>query len=158
MIAVLVRAGMPETRAHLARVRDAQASDESAWARRLRDVARPLGLADEPHHPLGRWYASAVALTSATSLYHAARALVPPLAVLALVRARRRPEAALALGAIAGTAGGILGDPVPLGSARTVVLPLYPVFAAGLALVLDGLSGAAAARRTPRAGEPSRPR
>ncbi|MEA2666371.1 MAG: hypothetical protein QOI11_3315 [Candidatus Eremiobacteraeota bacterium] len=139
VIAVLVRAGMPQTSAHLARVRAAQAADRSAWARRLQDAARPFGLADEPHHSLGRWYASAVALTSATSLYHAACAVVPPLALGVLLRRWRRPEAALALGAIAGSTGGILGDPVPLGSSRTVVLPLFPVFAAGLALALDAL-------------------
>jgi hypothetical protein len=140
VLAVLVRAGMPETAAHLASVRAAQAADDTAWARRLREeVARPLGLADEPHHSLGRWYASAAALTAATALYHAGRAVVPPLATLALARRWRRPEVALALGAIAGSAGGILGDPLPLGSARTVVLPLYPIFAAGLGLALDAL-------------------
>jgi 4-amino-4-deoxy-L-arabinose transferase-like glycosyltransferase len=147
VVAVLARAGMPETAAHLNRVRAAQADDDSPWSRKLRDAARRFGLADEPRHPLWRWYASAVALTSATSAYHAARAVVPPLAALALARGSRRPEAALALGAIAGTAGGILGDPVPLGSSRTVVLPLYPVFAAGLALALDGLIAFALARR-----------
>ena len=58
---------------------------DSAWSRRLRTAARPFGLADEPHHPLWRWYASAVALTGATSCYLAARAVVPPLALGALL-------------------------------------------------------------------------
>lgn len=147
VIAVLVRAGMPDSAEHLARVRAAQAADDTEWACRLREAARPFGLADEPRHSLGRWYAGAVALTTATSFYHAARALVPPFALGVLLRRSRRPEVVLALGAIAGSAGGILGDPLPLGSSRTVVLPLFPVFAAGLALALDGLFALARARR-----------
>ncbi len=147
VVAVLARAGMPPTGEHLARVRAEQAADGSAWAQRLRRFAAPLGLVDAPAHSLRRWYAGTVALTAATSLYHAARAVVPFVALGAFVRNVRRPEAALALGAVAGSAGGILGDPVPLGTARTVVLPLYPVFAAGLGLALDGLWALARARR-----------
>ncbi len=147
VVGVLMRAGMPSTAAHLARVRAQQAGETSAWTRRLDRMAAPFGLADTPSRSLAQWYASAVALSTATSVYFAARPVVPVVALAALVAARREPAAVLALGAVAGGAAGIVGDPIPLGMQRTVVLPLYPVFAAGLGLALDGLLALARARR-----------
>lgn len=147
VLAALVRAGMPSTAAHLARVRAQQTGETSDWTRKLERLARPFGLVDTPRRSLAQWYAAAVALSGATTVYFAARPVVPLIALTALVRARRRPEAVLALGAVAGGAAGIVADPIPLGMQRTVVLPLYPVFAAGLALALDGLIALLRARR-----------
>jgi hypothetical protein len=135
--AVLARAGMPSTRAHFERVREGQKREIDGG--RLDRLMARFGLADAPSHSMGRWYATTVALSVATTLKHALASGVPVLAVPALLRARRG-DAALLLGALAGGVVGCVADPSPRATQRTVVLPMYPVFAAGGALALTALA------------------
>lgn len=134
--AVLARAGVPSTREHVQRVRESQRHEFRTGA--LRDVLARLGLADAPEHSLARWYATAAAASVATSLKHAVTAVVPVLAVPALARARTRSVPVLA-GALLGGLVGCIADPAPTSTRRTVVLPLYPVFAAGCVLGVETL-------------------
>jgi hypothetical protein len=134
--AVLARAGVPSTREHLQRVRESQRHEFRTGA--LRAALAKLRLADAPEHSLARWYATAAAASVATSLKHAVTAIVPVLAVPALARARSRSAPVLA-GALLGGLVGCVADPAPTATRRTVVLPLYPVFAAGCVLGVEAL-------------------
>ncbi|HEV2642759.1 MAG TPA: hypothetical protein VGT98_08630, partial [Candidatus Elarobacter sp.] len=133
---VLARAGVPSTREHLQRVRESQRL-ESAPGLLSRTLTR-LRLRDDPARSLGRWYATTAAVSVATSLKHAVAAVVPVLAVPALAGAHRRSMPVLA-GALLGGLIGCIADPAPASTRRTVVLPLYPVFAAGGVLAVERL-------------------
>ncbi len=133
---VLARAGVPSTREHLQRVRESQRGDIGVGL-----VGRTLlkfGLSDKPQHSMLRWYVTAAATSVVTSLKHALTAVVPVLAVPALARSRDRSVPVL-VGALVGGLVGCIADPAPPVTRRTVVLPLYPVFAAGCVLGIERL-------------------
>jgi hypothetical protein len=132
--AVLARAGVPSTREHLERVRESQRREVGAGV--LGAVMTKLHLADAPDHSLGRWYVTAAAASVATVLKHAVVAVVPVLAVVSLARVRDR-SAPLLAGALLGGLVGCIADPAPSATRRTVVLPLYPVFAAACVLGIE---------------------
>ena len=133
---VLARAGVPSTREHFERMRVSQRGDFRIGL--FRRTMTKLHLHDDPSHSLTRWYVTAAAASVATSLKHAVTAIVPVLAVPALARARRRSVPVLA-GALLGALVGCIADPAPTATRRTVVLPLYPVFAAGCVLGIERL-------------------
>jgi hypothetical protein len=133
---VLARAGVPSTREHLQRVRESQRL--AAATGLLGRMLTRMNLSDEPAHSLGRWYTTTAAVSFATSLKHAAVAVVPVFAVPALAGARRRGVPLLA-GALLGGLIGCIADPAPASTRRTVVLPLYPVFAACGVLAVERL-------------------
>lgn len=136
---VLARAGVPSTREHMERVRAAQPGGVDGG--RLDQLIARLRIGDEPSHSLGRWYATTVGITVATALKHAVTAVVPVIAVGGLARRDHR-DAPLLLGALAGGVVGCIADPDPRSTRRTIVLPLYPVFAAGCCLALARPRGA----------------
>ena len=133
---VLARSGVPSTREHLRRVRESQRREIGAG--KLGGMMTKLHLADAPEHSLGRWYVTAAAASVATALKHAVVAVVPVLAVASLARVHNRSVPVLA-GALLGGLAGCVADPAPSATRRTVVLPLYPVFAAGCVLGIEGL-------------------
>jgi hypothetical protein len=133
---VLARAGVPSTGEHFERVRASQRGDFRVGL--LRRTMRKLHLDDDPAHSLTRWYVTAAAASVATSVKHAVTAVVPLIAVPAIARARSRSVPLLA-GALLGGLVGCVADPAPTATRRTVVLPLYPVFAAGCVLGIERL-------------------
>ena len=130
---VLVRAQVPSTIEHLRNMRSAQTDEPNDGVYDATVAAFNLG--DDPARSLGRWYVQTVLLSVATSLKHAVTAVVPLLAIPGFTRSRRR-EVPLLLGTLAGGLAGCAADPSPRGTLRTVVLPLFPVFAAGCMLAL----------------------
>ncbi len=136
IMAVLARAKIPPTVEHLQSVREAQRGDFRMGL--LRRTMESLQLWDRPEHSLRRWFVTAVAASVATSLKHAVFAVVPAVAVPSLARSRRTSVPVLA-GALLGGLVACVADPAPGSTRRTVVLPLYPVFAAGCALGVERL-------------------
>ena len=134
--AVLARAGAPSMRQHLERVRELQGAEGDSV--RLRRFAAAFGLQDDPAHSMARWYAGRVALTVAASVKYATFAVVPLIALPGLARPHRN-AVPLLIGALLGGLAGCVADPEPASSRRTIVLPLFPVFAAGCVLALARL-------------------
>jgi 4-amino-4-deoxy-L-arabinose transferase-like glycosyltransferase len=131
--AVLARAGAPSTREHFERMRGLE--DSGSYSVRLERFAAAVGLQDDPTHSLARWYAGRVALTVATSVKYATFAVVPLIALPGLARPYRN-AVPLLIGALLGGLAGCVADPAPSSTQRTIVLPLFPVFAAGCVLAL----------------------
>jgi hypothetical protein len=134
---VLARAGVPSTREHFERVRASQRGDFRIGL--LRRTLAKLHLDDDPAHSVTRWYVTAAAMSLATSVKHAVTAVVPLIAVPALARAHGPRSVPVLAGALLGGLVGCIADPAPTATRRTVVLPLYPVFAAGCVLGVERL-------------------
>ena len=97
-------------------------------------VRHDAGPADQPIVP---WYARAILMTTTNAVAHAVAGVMPVIATFGIIKKREHVCNPLLLGATAGSMIGIVADPVPKASAQTILVPLYPVVAAGCALAAD---------------------
>ena len=85
------------------------------------------------------WYLRALAICMTNAVARATLAVAPIVGAAGIIKCRKDPCAPLMVGAVLGSSIGILRDPVPSEVSESILLPLYPVVAAGCALAADFL-------------------
>jgi len=132
-----VRRLIREAHARALKARQAERYEALGFFRRLLAAIRnDGGPADQP---IERWYVRAVGLSFANALAHAILGVAPIVAAVGVAKKRDDPCVPLLMGGVIGSIAGILGDPVPMAMAQTILLPLYPVVASGCGLAANFL-------------------
>jgi hypothetical protein len=99
----------------------------------IKDDAGPVG------QPIERWYVRAVGLSVLNVAAHGVFGVMPVVAAVGIAEKRNDPCAPLLMGSAIGSLVGILGNPVPMKMAQSILLPLFPVIAAGCGLAAETL-------------------